>query len=199
MKLNASNATVSGELSARFGLRVRGGRRTIDQAIEREERGVMEEFRVPSRVAEATENPQFPRFLKFLGRYIIRRQSVRIEAPFAIARSPTRVAPCGVISCAAATATAGSPRAPPSRADLIPGDSPRSLLRRSAPRPARREPGPGYDTYHEVWNTGPRPSPAGPGLPSMPPNRGARRPRNGERSLRVQAASSPSGVALAWR
>jgi GntR family transcriptional repressor for pyruvate dehydrogenase complex len=53
----------------------------IDRAIERDELGVMEDFGFHRAVADATGNPQFPRFLEFLGRYIIPRQSVRVEAP----------------------------------------------------------------------------------------------------------------------
>ncbi|MGH6793323.1 MAG: FadR/GntR family transcriptional regulator, partial [Methyloceanibacter sp.] len=43
--------------------------------------GVIEDFAFHRAVAEATGNPQFSRFLEFLGRYIIPRQSVRTEAP----------------------------------------------------------------------------------------------------------------------
>jgi DNA-binding FadR family transcriptional regulator len=53
----------------------------IDRAIERDELGVSEDFRFHRAIADATGNPQFSRFLEFLGRYIIPRQSVRIEAP----------------------------------------------------------------------------------------------------------------------
>jgi DNA-binding FadR family transcriptional regulator len=53
----------------------------IERAIERDELGVIEDFAFHRAVAEATGNPQFPRFLEFLGRYIIPRQSVRVEAP----------------------------------------------------------------------------------------------------------------------
>jgi DNA-binding FadR family transcriptional regulator len=53
----------------------------IGRAIGRDELGVTEDFAFHRTVAEATENPQFPRFLDFLGRYIIPRQSVRVAAP----------------------------------------------------------------------------------------------------------------------
>ena len=53
----------------------------IDRAIERDELGVTEDFAFHRGIAEATGNPQFPKFLEFLGRYIIPRQSVRTEAP----------------------------------------------------------------------------------------------------------------------
>jgi GntR family transcriptional regulator, transcriptional repressor for pyruvate dehydrogenase complex len=53
----------------------------IDRAIARDELGVSEDFAFHRGIAEATGNPQFPRFLEFLGRYIIPRQSVRVAAP----------------------------------------------------------------------------------------------------------------------
>jgi GntR family transcriptional regulator, transcriptional repressor for pyruvate dehydrogenase complex len=53
----------------------------IDRAIRRGELGVIEDFGFHRAVADATGNPQFARFLEFLGRYIIPRQSVRVEAP----------------------------------------------------------------------------------------------------------------------
>jgi GntR family transcriptional regulator, transcriptional repressor for pyruvate dehydrogenase complex len=53
----------------------------IDRAIARDELGVVEDFGFHRAIADATGNPQFPRFLEFLGRYIIPRQSVRTEMP----------------------------------------------------------------------------------------------------------------------
>jgi len=53
----------------------------IDRAIARGELGVVEDFGFHRAVADATDNPQFPRFLEFLGRYIIPRQSIRVQAP----------------------------------------------------------------------------------------------------------------------
>lgn len=53
----------------------------IDRAIARDELGVVEDFGFHRTIADATDNPQFPRFLEFLGRYIIPRQSVRVQAP----------------------------------------------------------------------------------------------------------------------
>jgi DNA-binding FadR family transcriptional regulator len=53
----------------------------IDRAIGQGELGVIEDFGFHRAIAEATGNPQFPRFLEFLGRYIIPRQSVRVQAP----------------------------------------------------------------------------------------------------------------------
>jgi len=52
----------------------------IERAIARDELGVSEDFGFHRAIADATGNPQFPRFLEFLGRYIIPRQSVRVEA-----------------------------------------------------------------------------------------------------------------------
>ena len=53
----------------------------IDRAIAQGELGVVEDFGFHRAIADATGNPQFPRFLEFLGRYIIPRHSVRVEAP----------------------------------------------------------------------------------------------------------------------
>jgi GntR family transcriptional repressor for pyruvate dehydrogenase complex len=53
----------------------------IDRAIARDELGVKEDFAFHRGIAAATENPQFARFLEFLGRYIIPRQSVRVAVP----------------------------------------------------------------------------------------------------------------------
>jgi GntR family transcriptional regulator, transcriptional repressor for pyruvate dehydrogenase complex len=60
---------------------IRAALDAIGRAIERDELGVIEDFAFHRGIAEATGNPQFPRFLEFLGRYIIPRQSVRTEAP----------------------------------------------------------------------------------------------------------------------
>ena len=40
---------------------------------------VAEDFAFHSAIAEATGNPQFPRFLAFLGNHVIPRQSVRLS------------------------------------------------------------------------------------------------------------------------
>jgi GntR family transcriptional repressor for pyruvate dehydrogenase complex len=53
----------------------------IDDAIGRGELAVDEDFAFHRGIAQATGNPQFPRFLEFLGRIIIPRQSVRIATP----------------------------------------------------------------------------------------------------------------------
>jgi DNA-binding FadR family transcriptional regulator len=53
----------------------------IDKAIARDEPAVAEDFAFHHAIAEATENPQFPRFLAYLGRFIIPRQSIRVASP----------------------------------------------------------------------------------------------------------------------
>jgi GntR family transcriptional repressor for pyruvate dehydrogenase complex len=52
----------------------------IDMAIERGEAAVGEDFALHAAITDATGNPQFRRFLDFLGRFIIPRASVRIRA-----------------------------------------------------------------------------------------------------------------------
>jgi GntR family transcriptional regulator, transcriptional repressor for pyruvate dehydrogenase complex len=52
----------------------------IDAAIERGEAAVAEDFALHAAITDATGNPQFRRFLDFLGRFIIPRASVRIRA-----------------------------------------------------------------------------------------------------------------------
>jgi GntR family transcriptional repressor for pyruvate dehydrogenase complex len=52
----------------------------IDAAIERGEPAISEDFAFHAVIADATGNPQFRRFLDFLGRFIIPRASVRIHA-----------------------------------------------------------------------------------------------------------------------
>ena len=52
----------------------------IDTAIERGEAAVAEDFALHAAITDATGNPQFRRFLDFLGRFIIPRASVRIRA-----------------------------------------------------------------------------------------------------------------------
>jgi DNA-binding FadR family transcriptional regulator len=52
----------------------------IDAAIDRGEAAVAEDFALHAAITDATGNPQFRRFLDFLGRFIIPRASVRIRA-----------------------------------------------------------------------------------------------------------------------
>jgi len=49
----------------------------FERAVERAESAVEEDFALHRAIAEATGNPQFHRFLDYLGRIIIPRQSVR--------------------------------------------------------------------------------------------------------------------------
>jgi len=50
----------------------------FEQAVESNEMAAPEDFAFHCAIAEATENPQFPRFLEFLGGYIIPRQRIRL-------------------------------------------------------------------------------------------------------------------------
>ena len=52
----------------------------IDAAIERGEPAITEDFAFHAVITDATGNPQFRRFLDFLGRFIIPRSRVRIRA-----------------------------------------------------------------------------------------------------------------------
>jgi DNA-binding FadR family transcriptional regulator len=51
---------------------------TIDEALDRGELAVEQDFAFHRAIAMATGNAHFPKFLEFLGRYIIPRQSVRV-------------------------------------------------------------------------------------------------------------------------
>jgi DNA-binding FadR family transcriptional regulator len=50
----------------------------MDQAITRNEAAIDEDYRFHRAIAEATGNGQFTRFLEYLGRFIIPRQTVRM-------------------------------------------------------------------------------------------------------------------------
>jgi GntR family transcriptional regulator, transcriptional repressor for pyruvate dehydrogenase complex len=52
----------------------------LQQAVARGASGVDQDFAFHRSIAEATDNPQFARFLEYLGRYIIPRQTVRLAA-----------------------------------------------------------------------------------------------------------------------
>lgn len=52
----------------------------IDQAIARGDSAIDEDFAFHHAIADATGNPQFAGFLEYLGRFIIPRQSVRVDA-----------------------------------------------------------------------------------------------------------------------
>jgi GntR family transcriptional repressor for pyruvate dehydrogenase complex len=66
--------------SARQRRAIRNALNAIDAAIERGEAAVPEDFALHAAITDATGNPQFRRFLEFLGRFIIPRASVRIHA-----------------------------------------------------------------------------------------------------------------------
>ena len=51
----------------------------IDAAIARDEPAITEDFAFHAAITDATGNPQFRRFLDFLGRFIIPRNSVRVR------------------------------------------------------------------------------------------------------------------------
>ena len=53
----------------------------IDRAIARGKSAVDEDFAFHCSIADAAGNPQFLRFLDYLGRHIIPRQSIRVSAP----------------------------------------------------------------------------------------------------------------------
>jgi len=61
-------------------LAIREALEAIDAAIERGEAAIGEDFSFHAAITDATGNPQFRRFLDFLGRFIIPRASVRIRA-----------------------------------------------------------------------------------------------------------------------
>ena len=52
----------------------------IDSALLRGDAAIEEDFAFHCAIAAATGNPQFPHFLKYLGRFIIPRQSIRVAA-----------------------------------------------------------------------------------------------------------------------
>ncbi|MGE0716213.1 MAG: FadR/GntR family transcriptional regulator [Alphaproteobacteria bacterium] len=51
----------------------------IERALERGEGAVAEDFAFHHAIAAATRNPQYPRFLEFLGHHVIPRQRVRLS------------------------------------------------------------------------------------------------------------------------
>jgi GntR family transcriptional regulator, transcriptional repressor for pyruvate dehydrogenase complex len=52
----------------------------VDQAIERGESGVDQDFAFHCSIAQATGNPKFLRFLEYLGRFIIPRQTINLTS-----------------------------------------------------------------------------------------------------------------------
>lgn len=86
MELRAAVETEAAGLAAERATRaqlrtMRSALRTIDAAIARNEPAVQEDFALHAAIAEATGNPQFRRFLDFLGQHVIPRVSVRVAAP----------------------------------------------------------------------------------------------------------------------
>lgn len=85
MELRASVEVEAAGLAAARGAaadrrRVGKALAAIDAAIAREESAVDEDFAFHRAIALATGNPQFSRFLEYLGRFIIPRQSIRVIA-----------------------------------------------------------------------------------------------------------------------
>jgi DNA-binding FadR family transcriptional regulator len=58
---------------------IRAAGQAIDQALQRGEGAVAEDFALHRAIAEATGNRQFPGFLAYLGSHVIPRQSVRLS------------------------------------------------------------------------------------------------------------------------
>lgn len=65
-------------ITARARGRIERALHAFDLALERGEAAIDEDFRFHQAIAEAARNPQFVRFLEFLGHFLIPRQSVRI-------------------------------------------------------------------------------------------------------------------------
>jgi GntR family transcriptional repressor for pyruvate dehydrogenase complex len=78
MELRTAVETEAAGLAAERATRV--ALLAIDTAIERGEAAIGEDFALHAAITDATGNPQFRRFLEFLGRFIIPRASVRIRA-----------------------------------------------------------------------------------------------------------------------
>jgi GntR family transcriptional repressor for pyruvate dehydrogenase complex len=83
MELRASVEVEAAGLAAERGSaaalrRVGASLKAIDAALGRGEGAIDEDFAFHRAVAEATGNPQFARFLEYLGRFIIPRQSIRV-------------------------------------------------------------------------------------------------------------------------
>jgi GntR family transcriptional regulator, transcriptional repressor for pyruvate dehydrogenase complex len=60
--------------------KIRDAYDAIDRAIRREESAVDQDFAFHCSIAEAADNPQFLRFLEYLGRFIIPRQTIRFAS-----------------------------------------------------------------------------------------------------------------------
>lgn len=76
-----SAGLAAGRASAADLKRIEEALRAIDRAIARDEAAIAEDFAFHHAIALATRNPQFTRFLEFLGNLIIPRQSIRVTPP----------------------------------------------------------------------------------------------------------------------
>ena len=72
-------ALAAGRATRRQVATIRTALRAIDRALRQGDGAVAEDFAFHRAIAEATGNPQFPRFLAFLGSHVIPRQSVRLS------------------------------------------------------------------------------------------------------------------------
>lgn len=73
-------AGLAAERASRAALsRIGTALQAIDKAIARKEAAIDEDFAFHRAIAEAAGNAQFSRFLEFLGRFIIPRQSIRVS------------------------------------------------------------------------------------------------------------------------
>lgn len=82
MAIEAEAAGFAAERASKAQVAAIGGALAeIETAIARGESAIDEDFAFHHAIANATGNPQFTGFLEYLGRFIIPRQSVRVEAP----------------------------------------------------------------------------------------------------------------------
>src|SRR5262244_2394712 len=67
-------------MELRTGIEVAAAHAAIGRAIERGESAIDQDFAFHRSIAGATRNPQFGRFLEYLGRFIIPRQTIRVAS-----------------------------------------------------------------------------------------------------------------------
>ena len=80
MAVEIETAGLAAERAAAKQLRAIGqALAAMDRAIARNEPAIDEDYLFHRAIAQATGNAQFPRFLEYLGRFIIPRQTVRLE------------------------------------------------------------------------------------------------------------------------
>ncbi len=80
LAVEAQAAGLAAERASRKQLvSIRAAWRAIDDALQRGEGAVAQDFAFHRAIAEATGNDQFPRFLAYLGSHVIPRQSVRLD------------------------------------------------------------------------------------------------------------------------